>query len=327
MTHWIKTIVKPGRIIEPILVLGILLGLTLLSHFGYTEVIQSVLDKKAYAFQFGKYAFTPYDVISTLITLILIIWISSILSRLGERIITNLPRVRLANKAILIKITQILVYVIAAIVGLDVLGIDLTAFAVIGGAIGIGLGFGLQKIASNFISGLILVFEKSSRVGDMVQMNDGIMGYIRHSGARYTRLETFDGREVMIPNEDFITGRVINWTYSNKKARVEIPVGISYTSDIERAQAIMLECARAHPKCAPDPEPVCFLREFGDNGIILLLQFFIYDITEGRYAPQSDVMLAVWKKFKEEGIDIPFPQREMVIRNLNDLKEMRRAKD
>lgn len=325
MTQWLKTVVKPGRILEPFLVFGILLGLSLLSHFGYLDLVREALDRKAYAVQFGKYSFTPYDMLDTLITLALIIWVSSIVSGLGERVIAGLPRVRLADKAILTKIIQIFVYFIAFVVALDMLGIDLTAFAVLGGAIGIGLGFGLQKIASNFVSGLILVFEKSMRVGDLVQMTDGIIGYIRHAGARYTRIETFDGKEVMIPNEDFITGRVINWTYSNKKSRVEVKVSVSYLSDLERVRQIMLDCAIAHPRCVDDPPPACFVREFGDNGVQLLLLFFVGDVTDGLYGPQSDVMLSIWKKFQEEGIDIPFPQRDMNIRNLKELKDMLRG--
>jgi len=325
MTQWLKTVVKPGRILEPFLVFGILLGLSLLSHFGYLDLVREALDRKAYAVQFGKYSFTPYDMLDTLITLALIIWVSSIVSGLGEQVITGLPRVRLADKAILTKIVQIFVYFIAFVVALDMLGIDLTAFAVLGGAIGIGLGFGLQKIASNFVSGLILVFEKSMRVGDLVQMTDGIIGYIRHAGARYTRIETFDGKEVMIPNEDFITGRVINWTYSNKKARVEVKVSVSYLSDLERVRQIMLDCAIAHSRCVDDPPPACFVREFGDNGVQLLLLFFVGDVTDGLYGPQSDVMLSIWKKFQEEGIDIPFPQRDMNIRNLKELKDMLRG--
>lgn len=320
MSKWLKNVVKPGRILEPILVIGILLGLSLLSHFGYLDLAREALDRKAYAIQFGKYSFTPYEILNTLITLALIIWVASIVAGMGERLISGLPRVRLSDKAILIKIVQIAVYVIAFAAALDMLGIDLTTFAVLGGALGIGLGFGLQKIASNFISGLILVFERSIRVGDLVQMTDGITGYVRHAGARYTRLETFDGKEVLIPNEDFITGRVINWTYSNKKARVEIKVGISYTADLERAREIMLACAAAHPRCLPDPPPVCHVREFGDSAINLLLLFFVEDVTDGLYGPQSDVMIAIWKKFRETGIDLPFPQRDITIRNLRELK-------
>lgn len=321
MTSWMKKVMVPGRILGPVLVTGILMGLFALSHYGYTEQLKTLLDRKDFALELGTYSFTPYKILNTLITIILVIWISSIMSNLAEKLASNVPKMRVADKVILTKILQIIVYFFAFVVGLDMLGIDLTAFAVIGGAVGIGLGFGLQKIASNFISGLILVFEKSIRVGDLVQMTDGISGYIRRSGARYTRLETFDGKEVMIPNEDFITNRVTNWTFSNKKARIEVKVGISYNSDIVRARAIMIECAKAHPRCVDDPAANCFIREFGDNGITLLLLFFIDDVTEGLYGPQSDVMLWIWKKFQAEGIDIPFPQRDMVIRNLKELKD------
>ncbi|MFT6106370.1 MAG: small-conductance mechanosensitive channel [Rickettsiales bacterium] len=205
---------------------------------------------------------------------------------------------------------------------LNILNIKLASLAFFGGAIGIGIGFGLQKITSNFISGLILLFEKSIEEGDLVELENGVYGFIKHTGARYTLIETFDSKEVMIPNEEFITKNVINWTYTNKQGRVDVHVGVSYKSDIEKARELILEAAREHRMCCKNPEPNCFLREYGDSSINFLLYFWVDDVTLGRFEPQSDVMRAIWKKFKDNDIEIPFPQRDVHIINKDISKKL-----
>ena len=184
----------------------------------------------------------------------------------------------------------------------------------------------MQKITSNFISGLILLFEKSARVDDLIELEGGLFGYLRYTGARYTLVEAVDGREVMIPNEDFITGKVTNWTYSHSKARVEIPVGVSYNSDLEKVKKLMLEAATEHKKCLKDPAPQCYLRKFGDNAVDFTLFFWIADIIDGRMQPQSDVMLSIWKKFKENDIEISYPQRDVFVKNFGELTAAPRSK-
>jgi len=196
---------------------------------------------------------------------------------------------------------------------LNILNIKASSLAFFGGAIGIGLGFGLQKITSNFISGLILLFEKSIEEGDLVELENGVYGFIKNTGARYTLIETFDSKEIMIPNEEFITKNVVNWTYSNKQGRIDINIGVSYKCDIEKARELILEAAKEHKLCSVFPEPDCFLREYGDSSVNFLLYFWVDDVTKGRYEPQSDVMRSIWKKFKDNNIEIPFPQRDVHI--------------
>lgn len=263
--------------------------------------------------QIGGTGISVYFLAKTAITLIVLFLVAGMLARFGERRIKETARIRTGHKALLVKALQIFIYFTAFIIGMDILDIDLTALAVFGGAAGIGIGFGLQKITSNFMSGLILLFEKSIENDDLIELADGTCGFIRHTGARYILIETFDGKEIMIPNEDFISSRVTNWTYSNKKCRIEIKTGISYSSPVEKAMKIMLETAREHPRSVNDPEPVCFLREFGESSINFLLFFWVADVTEGRYNAQSDVMLSIWKKFSENGIAVPFPQRDLHI--------------
>jgi small-conductance mechanosensitive channel len=255
-----------------------------------------------------------------LITIIMFFLLTGIISEFGEKRIKAIKGIHSSNKALINKAFHIFVYFIGFLIGLNVLGIDLTAFAIFGGAIGIGIGFGLQKITSNFISGLILLFEKSIENGDMIELSDGTYGLIRKTSARYTLLETFEGREMMIPNEDFIINRVTNWTFNNRKGRLEINVGIAYESDMEKAMELILEAAREHPRCIDDPEPTCYLKEFADSSVNFMLFFWVADVSKGRYRAKSDVMLSIWKKFKEHNITIPFPQRDIYIKNAEALK-------
>ena len=189
------------------------------------------------------------------------------------------------------------------------------SLTILSGAIGIGLGFGLQKITSNFISGLILLAEKSMEVGDLVELSAGEMGIVRRMGARYTLIETFDSKEIMIPNEDFITSRVINWTFTNRQGRVEIFVGVSYDSDLELAKSLIIEAAKSHPRCSKKPEPQCYITQFADSSVNFLLYFWVDDVTQGRLDAKSDVYMAIWKAFREHKITIPFPQSDVLIKN------------
>jgi len=215
---------------------------------------------------------------------------------------------------LVLKLAQIVIYLVAFLVGLDFVGIDLTTLTVFSGAVGIGLGFGLQKIASNFISGLILLMEKSIEEGDLIELSDGTFGYIRRASARYTLVETFDSKEILVPNEDLITSRVVNWTFSNSSARIEIELGVSYDSDIDLAHDLIIAAARENPRCAIAPEPACFLRSFGDSSVNFTLHFWVEDVTLGRWPTQSEVMFSIWRKFKDNGIEIPFPQRDLHIK-------------
>lgn len=315
MSSFWTSLLKPKAWLAKILLLLLLAGFVLLGFLGYLQPVQDFLESDALSFNLGETKLSVFLLIKAAFTVVVLFWLTGIVSEFGEKRITGIQVLDAGNKALVIKIFQILVYFTAFIVGLDVLGIDLTALAIFSGAVGIGIGFGLQKITSNFISGLILLFEGALEHGDLVELSDGTYGFIRHTGARYTLIETFEGKETMVPNEDFIVSRVTNWTYSNKRARVAINIGVSYESDIEKARELILESARMHSRCLDDPEPLCFLREFADSSVNFLLLFWVDNVAEGRYGPQSDVMRTIWKKFKEQGIAIPYPQRDLYIKN------------
>ncbi|MCB1530560.1 MAG: mechanosensitive ion channel [Rhodospirillales bacterium] len=316
---WLNILKPKGSLAKWLLFLMIAVILVL-GAFGHFDVIKQYTDTEALSFKMGSYKISAYEALKAGLIIILIFWTAAIVSDIAENRIGKFRRLRAANRALLLKIIQIIIYFISFLFALDILGIDLTALAVFSGALGIGLGFGLQKIASNFISGIILLLEKSVEQDDLVEMADGTFGFVRRANARFLLLETFDGKEIMIPNEDFITSRVINWTYSNSKGRVEIMLSVSYGSDIEKARELILEAAKAHPRCIAEPEPKCYLRNFGDSSVDFILHFWVADVTTGRWEPQSEVMFDIWNKFKENGIEIPFPQRDLHIKNPDMLK-------
>lgn len=292
----------------------IIIPLVILNIFGLLEPIVNYLDN--FALEVGSFKISIYQVLKSLLALILLLWVGSIMTKSSELYIRKIKGIRSSNKELLIKFLQIAIYFLIFLTALEILGINLTTLAVFSGAVGVGLGFGLQKVSSNFISGLILLFEKSVEIGDLVQLDSGVYGYIRQMGARHSIIETFDGKEVLVPNEDLITQQVTNWTHSNRKGRTEVKIGVSYNSDLKLVQRLILESAKAHPKCSKDPAPSCFLTEFSDSSVNFLLYFWVNDVTDGRLEPQSDIMFSIWDKFKQHGIEIPYPQRDVHIKTL-----------
>ncbi|MAU41218.1 MAG: mechanosensitive ion channel protein MscS [Kordiimonas sp.] len=278
------------------------------------DPLRQQIDTAPFVFTLGSYELSLYGALKGLFVVFVFFWLANLVVSAGEKWLRNLNRLGPSNKALLIKGFQIGTYMLAFLLVLDVLGTDLTAFAVVGGAIGIGVGFGLQKITSNFISGLILLFEKSVEEGDLVELSDGTAGFVRHTGARYTLIETFESRDIMVPNEDFITNRVTNWTFSNSQGRIDINIGVSYGADLDKAHQLIVEAAREHPRCSEKPGPECFLMDFGDSSINFVLHFWVDDIIAGRRRPRSDVLFSIWRKFKEAGIEIPFPQRDIHVK-------------
>lgn len=314
MSSRILRLLKPDANQTKWLLILVFGTLGILAYLGYYEQIKTVLNQPAYTVKIGTTKLSPYIFLKGLFTIVISFWIAGITHDFTAHQIHSVRGIKPATRTLLAKIFQILIYLICGVVMLRVLGIDLTALAVFSGAVGIGLGFGLQKITSNFISGLILLFEKTIRVDDLVELVDGVQGFVRYMGARHTLLETADGKEIMIPNEDFITHRLTNLTYNNKKAQIEIRVVVSYESDLQLAQKLMLEAAQNHPRCIKDPIPQCFLHEFADSGAVFRLQFWIGDVTEGRSCPKSEVMFSLWNSLKSHGIQMGYPQRAVWVR-------------
>ncbi len=279
---------------------------------GWLPAVLEALD--GVALQIGK-ARISLLATAKLVLAIALLWVLALwLARLIEQRLGRAEYVNASMQVALVKLSKFLLLTLAFLLALNAVGIDLTALAVFGGALGVGLGFGLQRIASNFISGFIVLFDRSIRPGDVITIGDKF-GWVQELHARYVVVRDRDGVERLIPNETLITNEVINWSYTDRNVRLKIPVSISYGDDPERAMALMLEAARANPRVLAEPAPAARLTAFGDNGIELELRVWIGDPQEGLGSVRSDVNLAIWRLFKAAGIVIPYPQRDLHIRS------------
>ena len=217
-------------------------------------------------------------------------------------------------------------WVLAILIGIDILGIDLTALAVFSGAFGLAIGFGLQKTFGNLIAGIILLMDRSIKPGDVIaiadQAGNSTFGQIRKIGIRAVSITTRDKREYLIPNENLMVNQVENWSYSDRNVRIQVPVGISYHADIKRAEELMLEAANASPRVLSIPAPSVWLDAYGDSSVNFVIQCWIQDPEEGIGNIRSDVLKRLWWLFQENDIEIPFPQRDITIRNSEQFEQL-----
>ena len=256
----------------------------------------------------GNNRITALGVLWGIASFIILIWLAIFISRLLEKRIESVDVLAPSVQVLISKSVKILLIVIAFLVALNSTGVDLTALAVFGGALGVGLGFGLQKVVSNFISGIILLVDQSIKPGDVIEIG-GTYGQINKLAARYTSVITRSGTEYLIPNEDMITQAVTNWSHSHPMVRRHLPVQISYEDNPRKAMDIMAAAAAEHPRVLRNPAPVSRLIGFGADGVDLELRMWISDPQNGVVNVASDVLLTVWDRFHEEGIQFPFPQR------------------
>jgi len=237
------------------------------------------------------------------------------LSGLAEQYLLRMPQMNISLRVALGKISRVFLLTVAFLMALTEAGVNLSSLTIFGGALGVGIGFGLQKIVSNFISGFILLGDRSIRPGDVITIGTNY-GWVKELRARYIVVINRDGVETLIPNENLVTTEVINWSYSDRRVRVRIPVQISYNDDPEQAMAIMAQAATANPRVLADPEPAVRLMNFADSGIALELRVWLSDPEEGIGNVRSDINLAIWRGFKEAGITIPYPQRDVHLRQV-----------
>jgi small-conductance mechanosensitive channel len=273
------------------------------------DIIQALDDL---AISFGDSRLSLLAILQLLLAIVFFFVMASWLTRLIEKQARRSPYINASMQVMLTKISKFTLYGLAVLFALKSVGIDLTAFAVFSGAIGVGIGFGLQRIFSNFISGFILLFDRSIRPGDVISVGDRF-GWVQSLHARYVVVKDRDGVETLIPNENLITSEVTNWSYTDRAVRTKIPVQISYENDPEVAMNLLIEATIDKPRILKKPEPAARLLGFGDNGIDLELRIWINDPEEGVASVVSDVNLSIWKSFKEHNISIPFPQRDVRI--------------
>lgn len=283
-----------------------------LSILDLLEPTSNVLDR--IALNIGDLHISLLTILKGVVALVILLWLANILSHFLDRRFRSLESLTPSIKVLASKVTKILLITIAILAALSVVGIDLTAFAVFSGAVGVGIGFGLQKVVSNLISGVILLLDRSIKPGDVIGVDD-TYGWIKDLNARYASVVTRDGIEHLIPNEDLITQKVMNWSYSNLQVRLKIPVGISYNSDVRKAIKLCLEAAAAVERVIDEPKSVCLVKGFGDSAVDLEIRIWIRDPQNGVSNVKSQVLLGVWDRFHEHGIEIPFPQRDIHLRS------------
>jgi len=266
------------------------------------------------AVSLGGFRLSVWLALKTLLTLGLLLWLATVAARVLNARIERLPQFTPSVRVLLGKAVSVGLIGAAIAIALTATGVDLTVFAVVGGAIGLGIGFGLQKIVSNLVSGVILLLDRSIKPGDVIEIGD-TYGWITFLGARYVAVQTRDRKEWLIPNEDLITNRVVNWSRSDDLLRLHAPFGVAYDTDLKQAIAVAVGVARSHERVVEDPAPVCLVKGFGDSAVELDLRFWIRDPQNGTANVRSAVFLALWDALRANGIEIPFPQREIRLRS------------
>jgi small-conductance mechanosensitive channel len=287
-------------------------SLAALHIVGWLVPTLALFDKLA--INLGGVRFTLLLVIKAVIVLACLLWAATSASAVIEKRIMAFDGLTPSVQVLLSKTLKITLLVVALLVTLSVLGINLSAFAFFGGAVGVGVGFGLQKVVSNLVSGVILLMDRSIKPGDVIEVGQ-TYGRIQSLSARYVSVVTRDGTEFLIPNEDLITQQVINWTYSNKLIRLKILIGVAYDSDIHQVMRLMIAASQRVPRVLEEPGPVCQLRNFGDSAIEMELRIWIKDPENGIANVSSAARVAIWDSFKQHGIEIPFPQRDLHLKS------------
>lgn len=275
---------------------------------GWLPAIIAEMDK--IAIHFGDTKVSLLGVVKTVLSVSFFVLLALWIAALIERRLTKAKHLANYLQIGIAKTIRVIIIIVAFLVALEVIGVDLTTLTVLGGALGVGIGFGLQRIASNFISGFILLFDRSIRPNDVISIGDSY-GWVKELRARYVVIQDRDGVETLIPNENLITSQVINWSYTDKNVRVKIPVQISYQNDPELAMALLLEAAKENVRVLDQPAAAARLMAFGNDGINLELRLWINDPVNGINNVRSEVNLAIWKKFRANGISIPYPQRDV----------------
>lgn len=285
----------------------VLVPVAALYAVGFLDQLITYLDEAVVSL--GNISFSALSVVRGLIAGSILFWFGQWSNSQSSAYIEQQP-MRPAIRQLAIKSTEFLIFGIAFLVLMNIMGISLSSLAIIGGAVGVGLGFGLQKIASNFISGVILMVEGQATVGDYVKLDGGEAGTIIKMTARATILETFDGRWIVVPNEDFITTRVVNYSDSGSANRLEVAFSVSYDTDINKVPAIIEAAVSKHPDVLQEPEgPDCELRGFGESGIDFCVEFWVNGIDDGKNKYSSDVLFLVWNALRDNDIEIPYPHR------------------
>ena len=266
------------------------------------------------AFTVGTISLSVLFVIKSIMAFAVLFWLVRLGVSFLEHLFTRVGGLTPSQRVLFTKLSTTALYGVAAIIGLNIVGLNLTSLAVFSGALGLGIGFGLQKVVSNLISGIILLMDKSIKPGDVIAVGD-TYGWVNSLGARCISVLTRDGKEHLLPNENLITQTVENWSYSDRKVRLHIPIGVAYGSDVNLVRELLLKAVEGHPRILKDPVPKALIMGFGDSSIDFEIRCWIFDPQEGEANLRSDIYYRLWDLFKENGIEIPFPQRDIHIKS------------
>jgi small-conductance mechanosensitive channel len=282
--------------------------LYLLHIFGVLPRITSMMQQ--IGFSLGKSNLNLLILIQGLLTIVITLFVSLSLSRWLENRLMGVEQVNSNVRVALSRVIRVLISMIAVMLGMSAVGIDITLLSVFGGALGVGLGFGLQKIASNYVSGFIILLDDSMHIGDIITV-DGHYGVVSELRFRFLVLRKLDGTQVVIPHETIMTSSVINHSHAHGKTRVSLPIQVAFDSDVAQVMQLLKDCALAHPRVLKDMPVDPLISGFGDNGIQFNLMFWVIDPEDGTASVQSDIYLAIWQQFQQHDILIPYPQRDI----------------
>lgn len=310
IVYTMNWVFKPGSWLdgsEHFVAMTIWIGFTLYLT-GYLPTILHIMD--SLSLQIGKQRISMLlvlsGILSVLSTMLLAMWLAKILE---HRVMGN-EKMDMNLRVVISKLIYACLIIVGILIALPLAGIDITVLSVFGGALGVGLGFGLQKIASSYISGFIILLDHAIHLGDLLSV-DNYFGKVSKLTTRYLVLQNSDGTESIIPNEILINSIVVNHTYTDRQVRISIPIQISYQSELRHAMEIMKQAAMNQPRVLAEPGVNVYLKSFGDNGIHLEMGIWINDLEDGKLNLCSDINMEIWEKFKESGIEIPYPQQEI----------------
>ncbi len=267
----------------------------------------------------GNVDVSAYGITRVIVFGVLLFWLGRTSNTMGQDIIRNRRDLDITTKEVFAKLFEVTLFCVIVLLLLNVMGINLTALAVFGGALGVGLGLGLQTIASNFISGIIILLDRSLTVGDYVELEDGAKGFVREFKMRYAVLETYDGKDILVPNEKFISSLLVNWTHKDPKQRYRIDFSVAYQTDIRAMVEIIKTAVATHPQVLSgddipiEERPDCEIDSFGDSGVNMFVEFWMEGIDDGKNRVGGDLLLIVFETLRAHDIQIPFPQREVRI--------------
>ncbi len=289
---------------------------------GYLPTVTSAL--KDISLNVGNISISAYGVLRVLIFGALLFWLGRESNNWGKEVIRKQKSLDVRTREVFTKLYEVGLFCVIALLLLNLMGINLTTLAVFGGAVGVGLGLGLQSIASNFISGIIILLDRSLTVGDFVELDDGPKGWVREFRMRYAVLETYDGKDILVPNEKFISSNLTNWTHKDTKQRYRVDFSVPYATDIRAMVEFIKVAVAEHPQVISGPEipfeerPDCEIDSFGDSGVNMFVEFWMEGIDDGKNRVGGDLMLIIFETLRANGIEIPFPQREVKILNDNE---------